>query len=267
MNRRRFLASSIAASSLPAATSLAASHGEKQIESGRDYYLLRRYYLRGGPQGGLCHEYFSGALIPAANRLGVKPVGVFNLMAGPQTPSIYVLLPSDSLETLIRLDHLLEQDKDYIRKASPFLDAPAGAPAFERMESSLMIAFHGQPQITPPPGAADHHPRMFELRTYESPSERDHRRKIEMFHSGEFDVFARAGFHPVFYGDMLVGPRKPQLTYMLSFPSLEERNKLWKAFGSDPEWTRLTHDPRFDFEPIVTNITNLFLEPADSSQI
>ena len=64
--------------------------------------------------------------------------------------------------------------------------------------------------------------RIFQLRTYESPSNGEHVRKVEMFHSGEFEIFLRAGFHPVFFGDTLIGGRMPNLTYMLSFADQAE---------------------------------------------
>ena len=154
-----------------------------------------------------------------------------------------------------------------MKVGAAFLNAPAMAPAFVRVESSLMIAFAGKPRLTIPPATAGHQARVFELRTYESPSDQDHQRKVEMFHSGEFDIFEKAGFWPVFYGDTLVGTRLPNLTYMLGFSDLAERNKKWEAFGSAPEWKKLTGSPRFAFEAIVSNITNLILTPTPYSQI
>jgi hypothetical protein len=130
-----------------------------------------------------------------------------------------------------------------------------------------MIAFEGWPKIVVPPVTAQKGARVFQLRTYESPSIRDHQRKVEMFHSGEFGAFRRAGFWQVFFGDKLIGDRLPNLTYMLSFPSLEEMDTKWKAFSADPEWKQLTSSPKFNFESIVTNIDNLILNPASYSQI
>ena len=109
--------------------------------------------------------------------------------------------------------------------------------------------------------------RVFQLRTYESPTMRDHQRKVEMFHTGEFDIFRRAGFWQVFYGDKLIGERLPNLTYMLSFPDLSEMNAKWTAFRTDPEWKKLTASPKFSFESIVTKVSNLILNPASYSQI
>lgn len=233
----------------------------------REYYELRQYHMQNGSQTKLTDAYIANALIPALNRLGIAPVGAFNLTLGPETPTLYVLLPSPRLETLVTAELQLAKDETFMRAAAPFWNAPANQPAYLRIESSLMIAFEGWPKLVVPPVTAQHGKRIFQLRTYESPSSQAHVRKVEMFHSGEFDVFQRAGFWQVFYGDVLVGPRLPKLTYMLSYPDLGEMNAKWAAFGADPEWKRLTNSPRFNFEEIVSNITNLVLTPTSYSQI
>jgi len=92
-------------------------------------------------------------------------------------------------------------------------------------------------------------------------------RKVEMFNSGEFDVFKEAGFWQVFYGDTLIGSRMPNLTYMLGFEDLTDRTNKWNAFRSAPEWKKLSTSPRYAFEEIVSNITNIILSPAPFSQI
>jgi hypothetical protein len=268
MHRRAFVASSLVAPALAAAKSalLPAEPAGLQATTagqGRQYYELRRYHLRSGPGVKLANSFLQDAFIPAANRLGVKPVGAFNVVVGPSSPSLYVLLPTTSLEPLVMLDSRLAADAEYAKTGAPFLEAPATSPAYDRMESSLMIAFEGWPKIQPP-GTG---PRIFELRTYESPSDRDHVRKVEMFNSGEFEIFHRAGFRSVFFGDTLVGSRLPNLTYMLAFDDLGQREKLWSTFGSLPEWKKLSGSERYAFEEIVSSITNVILGPTAYSQI
>lgn len=260
MHRRKFLGSSIAASAL----ALKASPANNPA---REYYELRRYQLQSGPQQKLTSDYVANALIPGLNRLGMQPIGAFNLDIGVETPVLYLLIPSASLETLAHSEFRLLDDSDYTKAAEAFLKAPATQPAYLRVESSLLIAFEGHRKLTVPPVTAQHGARVFQLRTYESPSNFDHRVKVEMFHSGEFGVFERAGFWQVFYGDTLIGPRLPNLTYMLSFPDLAGMNAKWDAFRNDPEWKKLISSPKFNFETIVSNITNLILTPAPYSQI
>jgi hypothetical protein len=265
MKRRQFLAASMAASALALA-----NEGTAQVNrapAAREFYQLRRYGLQQGPQTKLTESYFSDALIPALTRMGIGPAGALRLDIGPETPAYYLLIPGSSAEALAELDFRLADDPAFMKAAEPFWNATAAGPAFERVESSLLVAFQGWPKLTPPASAATKGKRIFQLRTYESPSNGDHVRKVEMFHSGEFEIFLKAGFHPVFFGDTLIGSRMPNLTYMLSFADHAEMEAKWVLFGSDPDWKKLSSSPRFASDQIVTNITNLVLSPLSCSQI
>ena len=220
-----------------------------------------------GPQRKLADDYFRDALVPGLNRMQINPVGVFNVTIGPETPATYVLIPSTSVDKLVTVDDRLAKDAEYMKTATPFLNAPGKEPAFGRMESSLMQAYEKMPKITLPAASTSRSPRVFELRTYESPSIQDHWKKIEQMSSGEGDIFTKAGIPQVFYGDTLIRSRLPNLTYMICFDSLAERDKKWDAFRSSPEWKALSSDPRFAYEDIVSNITNIMLAPTSYSQI
>lgn len=269
MERRNFLTASVAASALAMVGSTEAQPqmGATSAGTPREFYLFRRYSLRSGPQTGLTESYVSDALIPALTRMNMGPVGAFRVEFGPETPVLYVLIPGASAQALAELDLHLATDADFMKAASPFWNATAAARPYERVESSLMAAFQGWPKLTPPAAAATRAKRIFQLRTYESPSEGDHVRKVEMFHSGEFDIFLKAGFHPVFFGDTLIGSRLPNLTYMLSFADQAELESCWNAFRDAPAWKKLSADPHFASDQIVTNITNLVLSPLNCSQL
>jgi hypothetical protein len=264
LKRRQFLAASLATSAFALA-----GEGSAQAPHGgaREFYQIRRYNLMSGPQLKLTENYFSNALIPALGRMGMGPAGALKLDIGEQTPAYYLIIPGPSVETLATLDLKLAEDQAFLDAAAPFWNATAIAPAFERVEISLLEAFAGWPKLTPPAAAATKGKRMFQLRTYESPSNGDHVRKVEMFHSGEFDIFLKAGFHPVFFGDTLIGARMPNLTYMLSFADTAELEAKWDVFRGDPAWKKLSASPRFAFDQIVSNINNLMLSPLDCSQI
>lgn len=264
MERRQFLAASVAASAAALAGNSAA---EAEPASKREFYQLRRYNLKSGPQLKLTEEYLSGALLPALGRMGMGPVGAFKLDFGQETPAYYVLIPGPSPDDLASLDWHLGKDEDFLKIAEPFWHATATSPAYQRVEISLLAAFEGWPKLTPPAAAAARAKRIFQLRTYESPSDFDHVRKVEMFHSGEFEIFLKAGFHPVFFGDTLFGSRLPNLTYMLAFENMAELDAKWDVFRNAPEWKKLSGDPRFAFDQIVTNISNVLLSPLACSQV
>ena len=275
MQRRNFLTASLAATA--AAAAAAAARGVAAQTGGpageREFYQIRRYQLQSGPQVKLTADYFS-VLIPALNRLGMTPVGALQLKFGPETPANYLIIPSRSVESLATIDQQLAKDEEFVKSADAFWNAPEGAPAFVRVESWLLSAFAGWPRLTVPTMTASvptttaaKAKRIFQLRTYEGPSMRDHVRKIEMFHSGEFEVFKRSGAQPVFFGDTLIGSRMPCLTYMLSFEDDAQMDKDWEAFSSDPQWKKLVAEPRFALEATVSNISNLVLGPMAMSQI
>ena len=257
MERRQFVASAIAMAG-------AALSGERAMaQSAREFYLLRKYTLQNGNQLALTQSYFEHALIPALNRKGITPVGAFKLDIGPETPTYYLLIPATSVDILVTLDAQLAEDAEFIKASSAFWGAPAAAPAFGRVDSSLMSAFAGWPKLVVPKAG----PRIFQLRTYESASDAAHIRKIEMFNQAEIGIFTRTGLAPVFFGDVLVGPRVPSLIYMLTFEDVADLNKKWAVFASDPAWKELSHRPGNTDAEIVSNISNLYLSPLSFSQI
>lgn len=264
MDRRKFVTASLAAAAATLASAQEAQMQSQPHSSARDFYLLRRYNLQSGPQTALTEKFLSEALIPALSRRKIGPVGAFRLDVGPETPVFYVLIPAGASGQAAMLDQELITDSEFIKAAEPFWSAPATAPAFLRAESSLLVSFEGWPKLTPPGKSAK---RIFQLRTYESPSFHAHEVKVKMFHSGEFEIFKAAGFHPVFFGDTLVGPRMPNLTYMLAFDDLAQLDAQWNTFRNDPNWKKLSADLRFAYEAIVSNITNLYLSPLAASQI
>lgn len=264
MRRRQFLSASLATSALALTQRGSAQSAPAHA---REFYLIRRYNMQSGPQTALTEKYFSEALIPALIRMGMGPVGALRLEYGPETPDFYALIPGPSADALAELDLRLAQDSEFMKAAEPFWSAPANAPAFLRVETQLLVAFEGWPKLVPPPATATKGKRIFQLRTYESPSFADHVRKVEMFNNGEFEIFKTAGFHPVFFGDVLVGPRMPKLTYMLSLDGVDQLDAKWDNFRNDPAWKKLSSNPRYAFEPIVSDIDNLLLSPMSCSQI
>lgn len=269
MHRRSFVSTSLAASALSlTGVAARAEPSGAGAKAGVEYYDLRRYQLVSGAGTKLTDHYFADALIPALNRLGVGPVGAFSVYFGPDTPAYYIVLPSTRLETLVTADLQLAKDSGFMKIAAPFWDAPGATPPYVTIESTLLRAFEGYPKLTVPPAAARKEKRIYQLRTYVSPTNMDHVRKVEMFHHGEFEIFAKAGAGNVFFADALIGPRLPSLTYMLSFPDVAALETAWEKFLNAPDWKKLSNDPRFKLDPpTVSNVTSLVLRPLPYSQV
>ncbi|MGD8500924.1 MAG: NIPSNAP family protein, partial [Phycisphaerales bacterium] len=173
-----------------------------------------------------------------------------------------VLLVHKSLESVVKSSYLLMADDEYRKAGADFVDASLSEPAYVRMESSLMLAFKDLPKLRVPEKKS----RIFELRTYESHSIKAAKKKVEMFNEGgEIAIFNKTGLQPVFFGETIVGPKMPNLTYMLVFEDLADRDKKWDVFRGDPEWKKLRANPAY--KDTVSNITDIILRPASYSQI
>lgn len=268
MNRRTFLAASSAATAAAATLSPANSATAAENAAGpRELYELRRYHLRRGPRQKVFEDYVKDAWLPAMGRLGIGPIGIFHVMLGPESPSMYKLIPYKSAEEFISTPGKLRDDAEYKKAGADAINAPASDPTYLRVESSLMGAISGIPKLEVPPQTKEGKGRIFELRTYESHNKRANLKKIEMFNEGELSIFRRAGLTPVFFGETLVGPRQPNLTYMLVYDDLTARDKAWRTFGGDPDWKKLSTTPGYTDPEIVTDISNVLLRPAAYSQI
>jgi hypothetical protein len=233
-----------------------------------EFYVWWQFILRTGTQPRRLADFLQNAAIPALNRLGHKPVGVFEVVFGLPSPGVFVLTPSSSLDALQAIEAGLEKDEVFMKSADPYLNAPATDPVYVRQELSLLRAFPNVPRVEVPAATESKGPRLFELRTYESHNERAHRMKVRMFaEMGEVDIFRRCGLTPVFFGRTLVGPRMPNLTYMLVYENMAAREKAWSAFRVDPDWKKLSSTTGYADAEIVSNITTVFLRPAAYSQI
>ncbi len=273
MKRREFLKSSIAVTSVAGlATALSAPAASRG--GSREYYELRAYRLKQGAGRSLLEGYLEKAAIPAWNRLGVKPVGVFVQQPREGTPAnteardesvVWVLLPYPTIETFATAVTKLNADREHQQAGAEYLQTAKDNPGFERIDSWLMLAFAGMPKIELPPYSKEKKPRMFEIRTYESYSEVKALKKVDMFNSGEIDVMRETKLAPVFYGQALVGRNLPHLTYMLSAENQEAHKEHWSAFGKHPVWNKMKNEPQY--ADTVSHITNRFVVPTAYSQI
>lgn len=272
MTRRDFVTTGLVAGATMMATPGAEAAGVGQAAGQArppEYYELRKYTLRRGPAQAVVNGYLERALVPACQRANVGPVGVFNVSIGPASPSTYVLITHPTFESVASLPARLAADAAYLEAGREYLDTPATAPAFVRIETSLMRAFAGMPRLELPfgGGEAGRRGRLFEMRTYESHSEKAALAKIEMFNRGEIDIFRKAGLMPVFFGQTMAGPAMPNLTYMLVYEDMAARDKYWSTFVGLPEWKTLSSTPGYTDPEIVSSISNVYLRPAPFSQI
>ena len=210
-------------------------------------------------------EFIGKVAFPALQRAGVSPLGCFAPVIAPDSPFLLVLASFPSFAAMEAAREKEGKDQDYLKGRDAYNSSPGKG--YERLESALLRCFEGMPAVTPPPSDGQRAPRVFELRTYESNNGSTLARKIKIFNDGEIAIFKRLGMGPVFFGETIAGSRMPNLTYMLSFDDLASREKLWRAFGADPEWQKLRSQPGNNDLEIVSNISNSILRPLPFSQI
>lgn len=261
MDRREFLAATAAAAAVGPLPML-----DRHAQSAtRQYIELRRYHLLPGAKQRAFVAFVGDALIPAMNRAGVGKVGAFTVVYGENAPTLLLVLAHPTLDTVVSLRDRLASDAEYARAGAAVLGAPLSDPAFVRVESSLLRAFEAMPTVEPFATAGTATPRICELRTYESHSNRAALNKLKMFNAGEIPIFRRAGLTPLFFGETLIGANMPSLTYMLGFSDMAARDRAWSAFSKDPEWKTLSADPQY--RDNVSAITDVILQPTAYSQI
>jgi hypothetical protein len=272
MRRRDFLLTSgLATAGLISATRGAQADGSDDPK--QQIFEIRTYHFASPAKREAFETFVAEAAVPAWNRAGAQSVGVFNLFAkdnpdlkldnNPQ--ELWVFLPHKSAAAAAEFESRLAGDQAFAEAGKAILTAPKTDPAFARYGNMLLRPMTGLPRVVPPPPAQRGADAIYEMRTYESPSLERHFNKLEMFNSGEFAAFERAGMNGVFFGGAIAGPDLPQLTYMVAHGNADDVKKHWSAFGADAEWFKLKADAKY--KDNVSKITRRFLRASRGSQI
>ena len=89
---------------------------------------------------------------------------------------------------------------------------------------------------------------------------------LQRFETITLKLWERHGIRQAGFWTTLVGASNMELTYLLAWESLAEREAKWTAFQSDPEWIAKRAETERD-GPIVANIVNSFLQPTAFSSV
>ena len=229
------------------------------------YYELRVYTTQSDAQIQRIGEYWEKAAVPAYNRLGIRPIGVFTELQDATNNKVYVLIPFATPGAFAEVPAKLAADAAYQAAAADYLNTPKSDPTYQRFESSLLVAFDSMKQLAVPPSAAEKKPWIFELRTYQSHSEGKGINKVKMFNAGEVPLMQEVGLSPVFFAQTVIGTGMPNLVYMVSGESVEAHKTHWKGFGGAPSWKALSSDPQY--KDNVSKILSVYLKRMPASQI
>lgn len=234
----------------------------------REFYEIKIYHITGPDQEKLVDNYLRNAYLPALHRAGIQDIGVFKpIEDDPEAGKrIYVLLPFRNLKQYLELPDVLSKDAQFQGAGKEYIDAAFDNPPYVRMEAILLRAFADWPVHTRPNLSTPAAERIFELRSYEGPTEKLYRSKVHMFNEGEeISIFTRLGFNAVFYAEVLAGSRMPNLMYMTSFENRASRESHWKAFGEDAFWKKISALPQY--QHTVSKADIFLLHPTEYSDL
>jgi hypothetical protein len=234
----------------------------------REYLELRVYHFATKDQESSIDNYLQNAFLPTLHKKGLTRIGVFKAIANDTAvdKKIFVLIPHKSIDQFIKLSEQLLNESTLQTAGADYLNAVYNKPPFTRFETILLSAFDEMTRLEAPNFQAPKSERVYELRSYEGPTERLYKNKVQMFNKGgEVNIFKRLGFNAVFYAEVIAGSKMPNLMYMTSFENMASRTEHWKSFSADPEWKKLSAMPEYQHNMTKAEIT--FLRPTDYSDI
>ncbi len=241
--------------------SVAAADADRQL------YEVRRYVQGENSDPAAIDSYLQDALLPALQRQGIDTVGVFSASPADETgvKQIVVAIAYANAAEMLGVKQKLATDESYNQAAAEYLARGPKEPPFSRISSELLVAMDCWPSAKVPEDALANNERVYELRLYESPTERVGDVKVEMFNAGEVPIFLDCGIIPIFIGQAVIGPNTPSLTYLTMYPNEAARIESWKAFRAHPDWKILSAEKKY--EGTVNRIDKYVLVPKSYSKM
>ena len=269
MKRRTFLSAGAALGVAPVMgmPGLTGSFEKSTTQANQQYFEWITYHLPLGSRQGWVAQYYRDVAIPALNNAGLNNIGVFNVRHGINNPTLHVIIPHPSMESIVTMNERLLEDKSFVEAGSRFLSSPTNEMAFVSIEKTIMKAFTHLPEVQIPRQKQANRSRIFQVRVYEAPSLTGSKRKIHMFNEGgEIAIFKKVGLQPILFGETIAGNMMPNLLYILAFDDFADMSRAWDTFRVDPDWVKLRSDPYYTPDP-VTRINDWIWTPTQFSQI
>lgn len=243
--------------------SVAYKAGAMQLKP-RNIYQIQTFQLSNKNQATRLDNYLKNAYLPALHRFGIKSVGVFKTIEKDSAENkVFVFIPFKDIAQIAKLNQALTKDLNYLKAGDDFINAKFDSAPYARMQSIILEAFGGMPTFAIPNLTAPKSERIYELRDYESATEKIGLNKIEMFDKYEIDIFSKLNFNTVFYGQVISGPKMPDLIYLTTYNNMADHTEKWKAFMV--EYGKVKDLP--EYQNNVSHITSTFFRPTEYSDL
>jgi NIPSNAP len=89
---------------------------------------------------------------------------------------------------------------------------------------------------------------------------------LQRFEKSTLDIWKKHGIRQAGFWTTMIGESSQQLTYMLAWESLAERDQKWIAFAGDPQWLAVRAETERD-GPLVDSFSNQILKPTAFSAV
>ena len=198
------------------------------------FYMLETYQLKNGSQVGRIHEFLGKGLLPALNKVHSGPKIFLEATIGPHVPQVAAIIGFSSMEEIWHVHNEVNANAEVAKAVEKWESDPE--PAFEQQTNTLLQAADYSPEVQ---ASTREQPRLFELRTYHSPTWKQLHALHERFAGPEIKIFHRSGIYPILYTSTMIGANMPNLTYLIPFDNLAAREKAWDAFTADSEWAKV----------------------------
>ena len=219
----------------------------------QEYYQLKIFQFQDATEMEMTDQFLSEVYMPMLKKKGFKNIGVFknSITEKDSILKTYVLVPSNDIMSIYNSEQEI-------------IDAYPDEKHFNRVNTIFLKAFSHMPMLKPSPLDGPRNERIYELRSYESATEKSYKNKVEMFNEGgEVKLFDELGFNAVFYAEVIAGDAMPNLMYMTTHQNQESRDQNWKAFVDSPVWNTLKAMPKY--QKNVSHIDIHFLHPTEYS--
>lgn len=234
----------------------------------RDYYQIKIYNLKDKNQETQVENYLKNAYLPALHRAGVKSIGVFKPIETDENAGkkIFVFIPIIKFSGIDKIEKALNNDAQYKLDGAGYINAPWENPPYQRIESIILKAFPKMPKFAIPEHTNPAKERIYELRSYEGPSEKIHQKKLEMFNlGGEVALFKKLDFQAIFYAEVVSGSAMPNLMYLTTFKDMKSHDEHWDAFRNHPDWKKLSG--KEEYKHTVSHSDKYLLHPTEYSDL
>jgi hypothetical protein len=89
---------------------------------------------------------------------------------------------------------------------------------------------------------------------------------LKRFDTATLRIWEKHGIRQAGFWTTMVGPSNNELTYLIAWESLADRQQKWSAFLADPEWAA-ARDASEEDGLIVANVASSFLTPTSFSSV